>query len=180
MAQLKALLSPTDHVAGPAEAAVTLVEYGDYECPHCAFAHPHVAAVRRHFSQSLRFAFRHFPLSQVHPNAAPAAETAEFAGAHGRFWEMHDALFANQAQLGPNLFMALAVTNGLSPAALRQALLTGQFRAKVQSDFLSGVRSGVNGTPTFFIDGARHDGGYAAQELKLAIESKLHKRRAAP
>ena len=177
MAQLRAPLSATDHVVGPADAAVTLVEYGDYECGHCALAHPNVAAVRKHFARSLRFAFRHFPLTQAHPNAAPAAETAEFAGAHGRFWEMHDALFANQARLGPSLFMALAAAHGLSPAALRQALLTGQFQAKVQSDFLGGVRSGVNGTPTFFIDGARHDGGYAVHELKLAIETRLRNRR---
>lgn len=179
MTQLKTPLSPTDHVAGPDMAAVTLVEYGDYECGYCALAHPNVVAVRRHFAQSLRFAFRHFPLAQVHPNAAPAAETAEFAGAHRRFWEMHDALYANQAQLGPNLFMALATALGLSAPALREALLTGQFRAKVQSDFIGGVRSGVNGTPTFFIDGARHDGGYSAEELRFAIESRLRHRRSA-
>ena len=98
MATLKVRVTQHDHTRGPANAPVTLVEYGDYECPYCGLAHSIVNAVQAHFPQQLRFVFRHFPLNQVHPNAEAAAETAEFAAAHGRFWEMHDAIYDNQDQ----------------------------------------------------------------------------------
>jgi protein-disulfide isomerase len=158
MAMLKVPVTSDDYVSGPAAAPVTLVEYGDYECPHCGTAHPIVNLVRRQFAQDLRFVFRLFPMSMVHPNAESAAETAEFAGANGVFWEMHDALYENQDQLGPPLYLALAGALGLSQSALRQALMNGTFAPKVRKDFLGGARSGVNDTPSFFINGRRHDG----------------------
>jgi protein-disulfide isomerase len=173
MATLKVPVTSADHVSGPADAPVTLVEYGDYECGHCGAAHPIVNLVRRRFGQDLRFAFRHFPMSTVHPNAESAAETAEFAGANGLFWEMHDALYENQDQLGPPLLLALAGALGLSQPALQHALVTGLFAAKVRKDFLGGVRSGVNGTPAFFINGRRHDGTYAFEDLVAAIGMHL-------
>src|SRR5258705_6059634 len=105
---LRVPVTPHDHILGGPDFRATLVEYGDYECPYCGMAHPVVGQLLRRFGRDLRFVFRHFPLSEVHPNAAPAAETAEFAGDHGRFWEMHDGLYANQAQLGPSLFYELA------------------------------------------------------------------------
>jgi protein-disulfide isomerase len=150
-----------------------MVEYGDYECPHCGAAHPIVGAIQQHFGSSLRFVFRHFPLKQIHPNAQPAAETAEFAGAHGRFWEMHDGLFENQDELSLPLFFALARQLSLSETALQNALLSGEYEPKVRADFLGGVRSGVNGTPAFFINGRRHDGTYAFEDLVEAIEMQL-------
>jgi protein-disulfide isomerase len=173
MATPKIQVMPHDHIRGPANAPVTMVEYGDYECPHCGAAHPIVKAMLEHFDPHLRVAFRHFPLSQIHPNAEPAAETAEFAGAHGRFWEMHDGIYENQDRIGLPLFFALASQLGLSETALRSALVTGQYKPRVRADFLSGVRSGVNGTPTFFINGLRHDGTYAFNDLGAAIEAHI-------
>jgi protein-disulfide isomerase len=165
MSQLKPPVSLDDHVQGPANAEVTLVEYGDYECPDCASAFPIVKHLQRHFGERLRFVFRDFPLVQAHPNAEAAAETAEFAAAHGKFWEMHDLLFENQPRLGGALFLELARTLELSPAALSQALDDGLFTPRVRADFSGGARSGVNGTPTFFINGQRHDGSFEYVEL---------------
>jgi protein-disulfide isomerase len=107
----------------------------------------------------------------VHPLAKPAAETAEFAGAHGLFWEMHSAIFANGHQLSGPTLAALASRLGLDVAELRGALEQGTYAAKVESDFIGGVRSGVNGTPCFFVNGERHDGGYDAMSLSAAIEA---------
>jgi protein-disulfide isomerase len=176
MSTLRAPVTPHDHIRGPASAPVTLVEYGDYECPLCGAAHPTVNLVQEHFGPQLRFVFRHFPLSQVHPNAESAAESAEFAGAHGRFWQMHDGIYENQDRLGLLLLFALAGALGLSEPELRAALAAGTYAPKVKRDFLGGVRSGVNGTPTFFINGVRHDGAYAFDDLVAAIELQLYAR----
>jgi protein-disulfide isomerase len=173
MTTLKVPVTPHDHAKGPANAPVTLVEYGDYECPYCGLAHPIVKLIQQHFRPRLRFVFRHFPLSQAHPNAESAAQTAEFAGAHGKFWEMHDALYENQDRLGPPLYFALAGVLELPELELRAALVEGTYAPKVRADFLSGVRSGVNGTPCFFINGVRHDGTYAFEDLGGAIEQTL-------
>jgi protein-disulfide isomerase len=166
-------VTPHDHIRGPADAAVTLVEYGDYECPHCGTANEIVNAVRKHFARKLRFVFRHFPLKEVHPNAQAAAESAEFAAAHERFWEMHDGLYANRERLGRPLLFELARGLQLAESDLQKALETEQYVAKIRSDFRGGVRSGVNGTPTFFIDGRRHDGSFAFDDLVAAIELRL-------
>jgi protein-disulfide isomerase len=174
MSRLRVPVTQHDHVLGPANAAVTFVEYGDYECPLCGLAHPIVKRVCAHFAPQLRFVFRHFPLSQVHPNAQGAAESAEYAGAHGRFWEMHDGIYENQERLGLSLLFALCGALGLSESGLRNALVTGEFAPKVRNDFLGGVRSGVNGTPTFFINGWRHDGSYTFEDLASGIEAHLH------
>jgi protein-disulfide isomerase len=173
MATLKMPINKNDHVRGPMTAAVTLVEYGDYQCPHCGMAHPIVDQVQAYFRDSLRFVFRHFPLTEVHPLAGIAAESAEFAGAAGLFWEMHDALFENQNILSiPTIFM-IADALRLPEALLRNALETGQYADKVRSDFMGGVRSGVNGTPAFFINGVRHDGPYDFASLASAIQLRL-------
>jgi protein-disulfide isomerase len=177
---LKVPVTSGDHVRGPKNAPVTLVEYGDYECPTCSAAHPIVNLVREHFGRKLRFVFRHFPLAAMHPHAESAAETAEFGGSHGQFWEMHDALFENQDQLGSQLYFFLADALQLSAAELQQALAAHAFAAKVRADFLGGVRSGVNGTPTFFINGVRHDGSWAFGDLVTAIDAQLHHSRASP
>jgi protein-disulfide isomerase len=169
MPELRFPLNERDHIVGPADAPVTLVEYGDYQCPHCQAAWPQVELVLRHFGRDLRYAYRHFPISTVHPLAKPAAETAEFAGAHGLFWEMHSAIYANGHQLSGGTLFALASRLELDPVELRQALAQGTYAQKVEADFLSGVRSGVNGTPCFFVNGTRHDGSYAAADLAAAI-----------
>jgi protein-disulfide isomerase len=144
-------------------------------------AHPVVKAVQDNFGTLLRFVFRHFPLTEIHPFAQSAAETAEFAGAHRKFWEMHDGLYANQEMLQDGasairLLFALAETLGLSGDRLRDALENGEYTPKVRDDFMGGVRSGVNGTPTFFINGRRHDGSYAFDDLVGAIEATLRAR----
>jgi protein-disulfide isomerase len=174
MGTLQVLVTQRDHIKGHANAPVTLVEYGDYECPGCGAAHPIVNLVLEHFGPRLRFVFRHFPLTQVHPNAEPAAESAEFAGAHGLFWEMHDGIYENQDRLSPPLLLALARALGLSELELRNALVSGKYAPKVKGDFLGGVRSGVNGTPSFFINGHQHKGTYAFEDLVQAIELHVH------
>lgn len=171
MPELRYPLNENDHIVGPPDAPVTLVEYGDYQCPHCQAAWPQVELVLRHFGQDLRYAYRHFPISTVHPLAKPAAECAEFAGAHDLFWEMHSAIYANGHQLSGATLFALARELGLDPAELGRALEQGTYAGKVEADFLSGVRSGVNGTPCFFVNGVRHDGSYAAEDLAAAIDA---------
>jgi protein-disulfide isomerase len=173
MATLKIPITPEDHAQGLENAEVSLVEYGDYECPHCARAYPIVKQVQKHFKKSLRFIFRNFPLSEMHANAEAAAEVAEFAGSQGKFWEMHDLLFENQERLGDALFAELGERLKFSATALRQALEQKTFEARVRSDFKGGVRSGVNGTPTFFINGVRHDGSFDYDTLVTAIHGVL-------
>jgi len=170
---LKVPVHDQDHAQGSADAKCTLVEYGDYECPHCGHAYPIVKRVQKHFGKKLRFVFRNFPLAEMHPNAESAAETAEFAGAHKKFWEMHDGLFENQEQLGGQLYLQLAQELGLSPQALREAVEKREFLSRVKSDFTGGVRSGVNGTPTFFINGKRHDASFEYADLVEAIDAAL-------
>jgi protein-disulfide isomerase len=170
MSRLKTPVSHDDHTAGPAGAAVTLVEYGDYQCHNCALAHAAVGQLQEHFGGSLRFVFRNFPLRQLHPEAQAAAETAEFAAAHGKFWEMHHLLFENQPRMGGALFLELARSLELAPAALSHALEDGQFTPCVRADCNGGVRSGVSGTPAFFINGQRHAGGFDFAGLAQAVE----------
>src|SRR6202045_3263547 len=157
MAMLKVPVTPEDHFQCAKDAAGTLVEYGDYECPHCGSAYSIVKRVQKHFGKELRFVFRNFPLQEIHPHAESAAETAEFAGGKGKFWEMHDGLFENQERLGGALYSELAEELDLPTTELIKALENREFAARVRSDFSGGVRSGVNGTPTFFINGVRHD-----------------------
>lgn len=171
MSELRFPIGEDDHVIGDAHAPVTMLEYGDYQCPHCQAAQPTVAGLLRHYGNDLRFAFRHFPLVTIHALAKPAAETAEFAGAHGLFWEMHSALFATGPRLSVPTLLLLADQLGLQAASLREALATGRFAAKVERDFASGIRSGVNGTPCFFINGRRFEGAHDALTLAAAIDS---------
>jgi protein-disulfide isomerase len=173
MATLKVPVTSNDHAQGGAHAPITLVEYGDYECPHCGHAYPIVKRVQKHFGKQLRFVFRNFPLKEMHPNAEPAAETAEFAATNGRFWEAHDGIYENQDSIGLSLFFELARTLALPVPDLRAALENRQFAPRVAEDFRGGVRSGVNGTPTFFINGLRHDGPFEFEDLVAAIDLRL-------
>lgn len=168
---LKVPVGEEDHIQGDQKAKCTLVEYGDYECPHCGRAYPIVKRVQKHFGKRLRFVYRNFPLNQAHPHAESAAEAAEFAGTKEKFWEMHDLLFENQEELGAALYLRLCGELGLPTEELRMAIEKRVFAAHVKSDFTGGVRSGVNGTPTFFINGERHDGPFDYLDLIAAIES---------
>jgi len=157
-ARLTPPVTARDHAQGPLEAPVTLVEYGDFECPHCGRAYPMVKAVQRSLGQNLRFVFRNFPLAKSHEHAEHAAEMAEAASQRGKFWEMHDLLFEHQDALEDENLVAYAASLGIDAAWAAAALVEGTFSARVREDFASGAKSGVNGTPTFFINGARYDG----------------------
>ena len=147
-----------DHILGLANASATLLEYGDYECPYCGAAHSLVKAIMESVGDRTCFAFRHFPLSSMHPHAERAAEAAEAAGAQDGFWEMHDLLFENQHALDYDDLAEYAAMAGLDPSRLMREVMANVYAERVREDFRSGVRSGVNGTPTFFINGARYDG----------------------
>jgi protein-disulfide isomerase len=162
--QLTPPVGAQDHAIGADDAPVTLVEYGDYECPYCGMAHPVVKEVQRVLGNQLRFVFRNFPLAEAHPHARFAAQAAEAAGTQGRFWEMHDMLFENQAALEPADVGGYAKSIGLDVGRFEQELEAGTYAKKVRDDFRSGARSGVNGTPTFFVNGERYDGSWANQE----------------
>lgn len=166
-----------DHVDGPSDALATLVEFGDYECPFCGMAYPIVKELRQRFIGQIRFAFRNFPLSESHPHAEHAAESAEavaeLAG-NASFWAMHDALYENQNALDDESLADYADEVGADADAVARALASGAYRSRVRSDFKSGVLSGVNGTPTFFINGARFDGVWQnVDEFALALQGAL-------
>ena len=164
MSELKPPVGPNDHTQGPLDAAIMLVEYGDYECPYCGEAYPELKAVQKAMGDSLCFVFRNFPLSNAHPHAERAAEFAEAAATIGRFWEMHDLLYENQDALDDRSLVRYATQLGLDKALIESAL-GGEFAARVRRDFTSGVRSGVNGTPSLFVNGERYDGPRDADTL---------------
>ena len=173
MSTLKIQVGSEDHVQGNAKAACTLVEYGDYQCSNCGEAHPLVKEIQAHFGKQLRFVFRNFPLTKIHAEAQAAAEVAEFAGSLGKFWEMHNLLLENQKNLGQELYATLAGTLQLSADDLQSALANKTFADRVRADFTGGVRSGVNGTPTFFINGLRYDNPMDYASMVQAIEKAL-------
>ncbi len=157
--QLTLPVGERDHSAGPSDARVVLVEYGDYQCPYCGAAYPVVKRIQQEFGTTLRFVFRNFPITNAHPHAEWAAETAEAAAAQGKFWPMHDFLYENQRLLEDERpFAQHEAKLGLDVARLAREVAGRAYAERIEEDFLSGVRSGVNGTPTFFINGVRHDG----------------------
>jgi len=160
--------TPHDHRRGDPDAPVTLVEYGDYQCPHCAAAEPVVEALLHGLAHDLQVVFRHFPLSEIHPLAEVTAEALEFAGEYDAFWPVHHAVFANQPKLSVPMIFAIAGALNLPQPAMRRALEAGTYRNRVREHFIGGVRSGVNGTPCFFINGVRHDGAHSVQALAAA------------
>jgi protein-disulfide isomerase len=165
-------VGPLDHVQGPAAAPLTLVEYGDFECPYCGAAHPVVKEVQRILGDDLRFVFRHFPLTRIHPHAFQAAEIAEAAAIQGRFWQMHDHLLENQRHLRTSALLSYAEELGLDVARVQTELEGHVHEARVRDDVRSGLLSGVNGTPTFFVNGARHDGSHDVDTLLAALRAE--------
>ena len=162
-----------DHRRGPETALVTVVEYGDYECPYCGKAYPIVKEIQRRLGDRLRFVFRNFPLTQSHPHAQHAAEAAEAAAVQGKFWEMHDYLFEHQRALDDAHLVQYAVALNLDKETFKREMTEHVHTNRVHEDFLSGVRSGVNGTPTFFINGVRHDDSYELETLLAAIVAAM-------
>ncbi len=172
MAKLSVPVSSRDHAKGPADAPVTLVEYGDYQCPSCGDAFPVVQKLQHHFGDKLRFVFRNFPLP-MHEYAEHAAETAEFAAAHDKFWEVHDLLYKHQRDLEGSVLRKLVKQAGLKDTELETALAENTYKARVAEDLESGEDSGLQGTPTFYINGVEHKGAYDFASLKQGIEAKL-------
>ena len=162
-----------DHVRGPADAPITLVEYGDYECPDCGTAHPIVSELRRRLGDQLRVVFRNFPCPDAHPHAQRAAEAAEAAGAQGKFWEMHDKLFENFYALEDADLARYASEIGLDVERFERELSAHVYAQRVREDVDSGQRSGVNRTPTFFINGVRHGGFFSLPALLEAIGAAM-------
>ena len=181
-AQLDPPLGPNDHVTGPGAAPLELVMYGDFQCPYCTAAQGSVRRVRDRLGDELRFAFRHFPIEELHPDARRAAEASEAAAAQGAFWEMHDALFASGGRLHEDEIVATAAALGLDAERLRAELRDGTHAARVteelarhdhaprvQRDLDSGTAAGVVGTPAFFVNGVRHADSYDAGALVAAL-----------
>lgn len=164
-------VSAEDHVQGADSAQITLVEYGDYQCPYCRKAHPIVKKIQEAVGDKLRFVFRDFPLTRIHPNALHAAEASEIAAEHGVFWEMHDALFENQKSLEDENLIAYAESLGIDKEKFAADLENGTYEKKVRAEFLSGIESGVNATPTFFINGVRFDGSWEYDSLLEALQN---------
>ena len=167
-------VTDADHAKGRADAALTLVEYGDYQCPACGMAYPFVEEILQRNGSKLRFVFRNFPLSQAHPYASMAAQVAEGAATLGRFWEMHDWLYQHQAawtQRGAEGIADGVQAIGLDPTQLEQALEDTHIAERVRHDFMGGVRSGVNGTPSFYLDGQLYAGGF--DTLGQAVSQRL-------
>ncbi len=158
-----------DHAQGRADAPVTLVEYGDYECPYCGHANAIVKEIQRRLGDRVRFVFRNFPLADVHPHAEHAAEAAEAAAAQGKFWEMHDYLYGRQQALGDEDLAHAAATLGLDADRVTRDLGAHTYLERVREDLRGGIRSGVEGTPSFFINGVRHDESYDLETMMAAI-----------
>ena len=161
-----------DHIQGPPDADMTLVEYGDYECPFCGEAYPIVKEIQQRMGDRLRFVFRNFPIPTSHPHAEHAAEAAEGAGSQGRFWEMHDRLYENQDRETDADLRDHADRIGLDLEVFDKEMAEHVHADRVHEDFMSGVRSGVNGTPTFYVNGVRHDDSYELDVLLRALENE--------
>jgi protein-disulfide isomerase len=157
MTTLRRLVDARDHVRGGRDATVTLLEYGDLECPACGQAYWEIKALEHELGDAVKFVFRHFPLTQMHPHAMQAAEAAEAAGAQGRFWEMHDVLFEHQGNLDAPALMTYAAELDLDLPQFSRDLHQHRFMTAIRRQFMEGVRSGVNGTPTLFLNGVRYD-----------------------
>ena len=158
MSTLKPCVSENDHVQGAESASVEIVEFGDYECTYCGDAYPVVKEIQEAFGDQIKFVFRNFPLREAHPFAFPSAAAAEAAAVQGKFWEMHYAIYENQYRLGEEIFDELAETIGLNLDKFKKDVESNEIRQKIEDDFESGVRSGVNGTPSFYVNGTKFDG----------------------
>jgi protein-disulfide isomerase len=170
MSTLKLPVSSEDHMHGSPNAPVILVEYGDFECPHCAAVHIVLKKLENQFKSRMAFVFRHFPLSQVHEYAKIAAISSEAAANQGKFWEMHDMIFENQSKLSTVYLLRMAETLGLEMKSFQRDTYDQKLADKVDSQFESGIMSGVNGTPSFYINGKKYNGAYDYESMSAAIE----------
>jgi protein-disulfide isomerase len=169
MGRLTPPVGERDHVQGPATARVTLVEYGDFECPHCGALYPLVQAARKAFGGNLRFAFRHFPLRSSHPHALAAARAVEAADEQGKFWAMHDRLFQRQTELTDPDLLRHAAELGLDTERFARSLRAREHEVRIREDLASAARSGARGTPSLFINGELYEGALERDELLAAL-----------
>jgi formate-nitrite transporter family protein len=173
MTELTPPLSAEDHVDGPERAELELVMYGDFQCPYCTAAYPIVHRIRDQLAGRLLFAFRHFPLRDVHPDAERAAEAAEAAAAQGAFWQMHDRMYESNGALSREDLISYAGELGLDSQRLAEELDSEVHRPRVQRDLDSGLASGVTGTPGFFVGGRLYGGSFDARSLTTALETSV-------
>jgi protein-disulfide isomerase len=166
-------VGPDDHASGPEDATLTVVEYGDYQCPYCGQAFPIVERLRKDFADSMRFVFRNFPLGEVHPHAVAAAEMAEAVALQGKFWEIHDALYENQRDLSDAALRRYAASVGADVDKAASDIASGGPGRRVEADFEGAIRSGANGTPTFFVNGVRYDGSWMYEPFKEYLSEVL-------
>jgi protein-disulfide isomerase len=175
MATLKPPVNAEDHILGSINAPVILTEYGDFDCPHCAIAHVFIKKLQLKFKDQLAFVFRHFPLSKVHQYARIAAISSEAAANQGKFWEMHDMMLENQSnKLSASHLLRFAGRLGLDLKTFQRDIQDEKLAAKVETQFETGIRSGVNGTPSLYINGAKYNGAYDLDSLTPAIEAEIH------
>ena len=178
MSTLKPAVNSSDHHHGNVNATITLVEYGDFECPYCGRAHPLVKRLLKEKGNEVHFVFRNFPLQEIHPHAYASALAAEAAGNQGKFWEMHDMIFENQDKLNTSYLLSLAEGLGLDLAQFTKDLKSDKVQSKIEADFESGIRSGVNGTPTFFLNGSpvlTYDETYESLLDAIQLESEMQR-----
>lgn len=173
MTTLQPPVGPGDHITGSSDPVLTICEYGDYQCPYCGEAYPMVKMLMAEHGDRVRLAFRNFPLTDMHPQAMNAAVVAEFCGEKGKFWEAHDLLYEHQAELGDELYSRIITELGLSLDEAQQAIESGRLVPLVQKQLYEGIRSGVNGTPCFFLNGNRLDSPGGWGDLPQAVEQFL-------
>ncbi len=173
MSRLSSPVTADDHTQGSTDAKVTLVEYGDFQCPDAGYAFPIVRKLQKHFGDDLCFVYRHFPLAKIHPWAEPAAELAEYADTEGRFWQVHDALFEEQSDLSADLLPDMAGEQHLDADKAATAIANRMFAERIEQQVEGGKQSGVHATPTFFINGKLHGGPCEFEDLLHAIEQEM-------
>lgn len=173
MSQLNPAVSGKDHVQGKSTARIELIEYGDYQCPHCGRAYPIIKKLQHSLGTDLKFIFRNFPLSEIHPDAFNAAMATEAAGLQQKFWEMHDIIYEHQQRLDVDSLFRYAQKIGLDVEQFKNDIQSESLREKVDQDFESGVRSGVNGTPSFFVNGKKYNGDWEGDVFEQYLKSQL-------
>ena len=171
MSKLKPAVNSKDHFQGNENAVIELVEYGDYQCPHCGRAYPIIKSIQEKMGDDLKFVFRNFPLAQIHPNAVHAAIATEAAGLQGKFWEMHDFIFEHQSREDDSSLVRYANILKLNVQQFEADFEKQELAQKVDDDFESGVRSGVNGTPSFFINGEKYNGNWDEEPFLKHLQS---------
>ena len=173
MIDLIPAVNSNDHIYGNLHAPLELVEYGDYECPFCGQAYPIVKNIQKKLGWDLKFIFRNFPLRKIHPHAYPAAVATEAAALQGKFWEMHDIIFENQKTLEPENILSFANNIGLDVNRFEMDIANEDLYLKAKRDFESGMKSGVNRTPTFFVNGRKFNGDWSKGQLLRYLECEL-------